>query len=243
MELVRDRWTRADYGQFCVWLAKQSEEKYAAFHCKLVPGLDRMLGIRMPMLRRIGKEIAKGDWRSFLKQSKDDVYEQVLLQGIIISGIALPFVEFAPLMDLYVDKIDNWALCDSFCAGMKQAKSSRTELFGYVKKYLGSKNPWHVRTGLVIMLDHYLDEEYLPRVLARCDKVKSEHYYVRMAQAWLVSIAYTKDKDRTMQYLRDCTLDDWTFNKVIQKARESYCVAAQEKEILCGMMRKKAIGG
>ena len=240
MELVKDRWTRTDYGQFCAWIAKQGEEKYAAFHCKLVPGLGTILGVRMPMLRRIGREIAKGHWQSFLKQSKDEVYEQVLLQGLIISGIALPFAEFVPLMDRYADKIDNWALCDSFCAGMKQAKSNRAELFEYLKKYLKSDSPWHVRTGLVIMLDHYLDPEYLPRALARCDKVKSEHYYVRMAQAWLVSIAYSKDGDRTMQYLQECTLDDWTFNKAIQKARESYRVSEQEKERLRGMMRRKA---
>ena len=41
-----------------------------------------------------------------------------------------------------------------------------------------------------------------------------------------------------MAYLKDNRLDDWTYNKAIQKITESYRVDKETKTILRGMKRK-----
>ena len=43
-----------------------------------------------------------------------------------------------------------------------------------------------------MMMTYYLDDIYIDEVLKRTDSIKSEHYYVKMAQAWLVATALAK---------------------------------------------------
>ena len=72
----------------------------------------------------------------------------------------------------------------------------------------------------------------MDEVLKRTDAVSSEHYYVRMAQAWLLATAWAKDRERMVQYVKSHHLDGWTFHKFIQKCCESYRVSAEDKAYL-----------
>lgn len=47
-------------------LQELADLKYQEFHSKLLPGIDNILGVRVPQLRNLAKEIAHGDWESFL---------------------------------------------------------------------------------------------------------------------------------------------------------------------------------
>ncbi|MCS3085223.1 hypothetical protein NXW09_27965 [Bacteroides ovatus] len=39
----------------------------------------------------------------------------------------------------------------------------------------------------------------------------------RMAMAWMISICFIKFPQKTMKYLQQSKLDDWTYNKAIRK--------------------------
>ena len=58
-----------------------------------------------------------------------------------------------------------------------------------------------------------------------------------MAVAWAVSICYIKYPEKTYSYLESCKLDNFTFNKAIQKIRESYRVPKEDKENLKKMLK------
>lgn len=45
-------------------LEETTEEKYRKFSSSLLPGVDNILGIRLPRLREIAKDIAKDNWRA-----------------------------------------------------------------------------------------------------------------------------------------------------------------------------------
>ena len=45
-------------------LLELTEPKYMKFTSALMPGVENVLGIRLPVLRSIAKEIAAGDWRA-----------------------------------------------------------------------------------------------------------------------------------------------------------------------------------
>ena len=89
----------------------------------------------------------------------------------------------------------------------------------------------------MIMLDYYLEEDYIDAVLKRCDDVKNTEYYVSMAQAWLVATAVAKCREKTMAYLHENSLDDATFNKAVQKCIESRRVDDETKEYLRSLKR------
>ena len=236
MDLRIYEWDYQIYLKFLEYLKSESDEKYRDFHSALVPNCDKekIIGIRMPKLRGIASDIAKGNVRSYLSVATSKLYEERMLRGIVTGLVKTrSFEEFTELCDNFIEKeVDNWAICDCFCSGLKQVKKYKSEFFEYMEKYLASENEWEIRVALVIMLDYYLDDEYIDRVLERCDSVKNDAYYVSMAKAWLVATAVAKCKDKAMAYLLDNSLDNDTFNKAIQKCIESKRIDDETKEYL-----------
>lgn len=108
----------------------------------------------------------------------------------------------------------------------------------FILDNLKSKNPWRKRFSIVMLMDYYLSEEYLDEIFDICDTIKDDEYYYKMAVAWLLSMCFVKFRDRTMAYFTNCNLDDFTYNKALQKTRESLRVGKEDKEILKEMKRK-----
>ena len=81
--------------------------------------------------------------------------------------------------------------------------------------------------------------EHLEALLQLLDGVRHEAYYARMAVAWAVSVCYIKFPQRTHEWLGSCSLDDWTFNKSLQKIVESLRVSDTDKQAIRAMKRRK----
>ena len=63
-------------------LLELAEPNYQQFTARLLPGVSNILGVRLPILRKIAKQIAKENWREFLKQDDEVYFEEVMLKGI-----------------------------------------------------------------------------------------------------------------------------------------------------------------
>ena len=135
-------------------------------------------------------------------------------------------------IEKFVPKIDNWAVCDTFCTGLKITKKYKDEIWNLLKKYLNSDKEFEIRFAIVMILDYYIEEKRLNEIYKICDKIENDAYYVKMAVAWCISICLVKYYDETLSYLETCKLDDFTYRKAIQKAIESYRLTDEQKEIL-----------
>ena len=197
-------------------------------------------------MRALAKEIQRSDWREWLllneeaMKAQDAYFEEVFLRGLIISeGKGSVWKEQLSYVSDFVPYIDNWAVCDAFCAGLKQTKMHKEEMWEFLQPYLESDKEYFLRFGVVMLLDYYIEEAYLDRLFEIFDRIHHEGYYVKMAVAWAISICYVKYPKETKVYLLENTrLDKFTYNKAIQKACESYRVAAEEKVLLRSMKRK-----
>lgn len=219
-------------------LVSLADEKYRQFSGKLIPESGPILGVRLPELKKIAKELAEDDWEKYLAAAKDDSFEEVMLQGLVIGCIKADLAVVWPRVKIFVPKINNWSLCDSFCANLKIVRKNREKVWELLQEYLSGSQPFAVRFGVVLLLDHYLTEEYIGRVLNCLDKVKKEDYYVQMAVAWALSIAYIKFPELTLAYLKENSLDDFTYNKALQKIIESRRVSPDDKVKIRKMKRK-----
>ncbi|MBR5474934.1 MAG: DNA alkylation repair protein [Lachnospiraceae bacterium] len=240
MKLTKDQaWNAQNYQAFLAFLHAQIDEPYRDFQSKLIPGCTKpLLGVRMPILRKLAKDLAKTDWRSFLSVFEGKYYEEVMVRALLLGAVRPDFEEFCQLVDSQVELTDNWAFCDAFCGGLKIVRDWRAELFPWFSGWLTSDNPWRVRVALVLFLEHYLEPDYIDAVIALCDSVSFDHYYVKMAQAWLLSMCYVHFRDKTQAYLEtETNLDKWTYNKTLQKCRESFRVSAEDKALLKEMRR------
>ena len=226
--------TSDNYAAFLSRLRALADEKYRAFQAKLVPNEEerRILGVRMPALRVLAKEIGRGDPRLFLKICGDDFYEERILRALVTGKIKPQnYDDLQVLADGMLPYVSNWAVCDCFCMELKAVRKYREPFFAHIAAYL-DKDEWAQRAGLVLMLSYYLDGEYIDRVLARVDGVHSDAYYVRMAQAWLLATAVAKCPGPAIRYFEHNSLDAATLNKAVQKAAESYRVDDSVKTYL-----------
>jgi 3-methyladenine DNA glycosylase AlkD len=220
-------------------LVNLSEENYREFSSKLLPGVKNILGVRLPNLRRMAKEIAKDDWRSYLNSPRDYYFEEIMLQGMVVGYIKdVDIDEILEVIRKYVAKINNWSVCDSFCNGLKFTNNNKEKVWEFIQKYILSKNEFEVRFAIVMLLNYYIEEDYIKLVLSKLDKIKHEGYYVKMAVAWAISVCYVKYDELTIKYLRKNSLDNFTYNKTLQKICESLKVSKENKVIIKSMKRK-----
>ena len=72
-----ETYTKDGYAALRDRLRGMADEKYRDFHGKLIPGVSQEFwGIRVPELRKVAKEIIRGDWREFLTEAGEEtVYE------------------------------------------------------------------------------------------------------------------------------------------------------------------------
>lgn len=214
-----------------------ADEKYKDFHSRLCPGTTNIVGVRTPVLRNYAKELnRKYSLNELLKEIDDTLYEEIMLQGMLI-GLSKNIEEVLKYTKTFIPKIDNWAICDVLCAGLKITKKYKKEMWNFIQKYLNSDKEFEIRFGIVIILDYYIDEEYLDKNFEIFQKIKNDNYYVKMAIAWAISICLIKYYDKTIKYLKKAKLDDWTYNKSLQKAIESYRISDEQKEYLRKMKK------
>ena len=215
-------------------LFELADPKYKEFHERLCPGTENIIGVRVPVLRKYAQELFKEkDWKQTIEEIDNEYYEEIMLQGMLIGQAKKEDIKtILKYVEKYVPKIDNWAICDVFCAGLKITKKYKKEMWKFIQKYLKSDKEFKIRFAVVMILDYYIDEEYLKEDFKIFDDIKHEGYYVKMAVAWAISVCLIKYYEDTLEYLKKSKIDNWTYNKAIQKAIESYRISDSQKNFL-----------
>ena len=229
-------------GRIIEELRKSADTEYKAFHSRLIPGYDaeRLIGIRVPVMREIARKIAAdtyGDFRGYLNelrecQKAERYYEENMLYGMIVGYAKTEWDEFCKLTESFIPMIDNWAVCDSCVSTMKSIRKDREAYHAIVRRHLASKREFEKRFAVTILLDHYIDEEYIGIVLDDLRDVDCSQYYTMMAVAWCAAECYLKFPEKTEPLLAERSFDAVTQNKTISKIRDSYRISREEKDRL-----------
>lgn len=121
-------------------LWKLADSKYKEFHSGLCPGIDTIIGVRVPILRNYAKQLAKEyEISELLKEIDNQYYEEIMLQGMLIGLEKGDFKIIQKHIEEFVPSIDNWAICDVFCASLKITKKHKEEMWELIQNYLHSK--------------------------------------------------------------------------------------------------------
>ncbi len=215
------------------------ERDYAVFQAKLTPGIpiERFIGVRVPTLRKLAKEIYKeGEYQAFLQELPHQYYDEDMLHGMLISEMK-DYDACIEAMEQFLPYIDNWAVCDTISP--KVFKKHKDALLGKIREWAKSSHTYTCRFGMEMLMSFYLDEDFKPEYLEIPAAVRSSEYYVNMMTAWFFATALAKQWDASIPYITGQRLDVWTHNKTIQKARESYRITPEQKEYLKSLKRGK----
>lgn len=211
---------------------------YQKFQSNLCPGINNIIGVRVPVIRKLVKNILKEDYEKYLKEVDNKYYEETMIEGLIIATSKMSISKKIEYLDLFVPKIDNWAVCDITCSSFKFKKEDLPIIWKYIHKYQNSKNEFELRFMIVIMMDYFLLDEYIDEVLTIIDKIKVDYYYTNMAISWLISVAFVKYRDKTIKYLKNNNLSTFTYQKSLQKIIESNRVSQKDKDMIRKMKKQ-----
>lgn len=237
MEIESITWNEVKYSEFIDFLLSLEDIKYREFHSKILGIEKNLIGIRTPQLKEISKQISKGNWEDFFHCSRRDYYEESVIKGLILGYIKCDFEDRIRYLNNFIDEIDNWATCDIMVANFKFLKKEGEKYFNFIKSCAKSDEPWRIRVALVSMLDFYLTDEHVDEILFICSNIKNENYYVKMSQAWLISIIFIKFKEKVLEYFKNNKIDIWVQNKAIQKIVESRRVSTEDKKNIINFKR------
>ena len=225
---MKINWNEETYKGYIDYLKKISDTKTRDFNIKIFNTKYEVLGIKTPILKDIAKDIAKQDMFAFLKCCKSQYFEEIMIEGFVISYIK-DNNTFLDYFYRFIDKVDNWALCDSCISSYKIMKKSDYSEVAY--SLILDSREFYIRAGYIILLDYYIDDSHIDNVLSLCYK-ESSYYYVNMAISWLISACFIKYRTKTLDLLKSKKMSVFVQNKAISKIRDSYRVSKEDKELV-----------
>lgn len=226
-----------DYEELKTELSKLADDEYREFVMKICPSERPFLGVRVPQIREIARQVPSLEISEFLKVQPVG-YEEVLARGFLISRLS--FDEMMQWFGSQIDCIDDWSTCDTFCSAVgKVVKKNKTKFFdAKMDELLNDSREFAVRVGLVLLKVAYINEEYLQVIFDRVSGLASrEEYYIRMGIAWLLCDCFIKYPTATTSFILSSKLPKWTYNKTISKICDSYRVDAETKDLLRKMRK------
>ena len=216
-------------------IAKLAEgnESYAAFNQRIVNTKMPVIGVRVPDLRRLARELAPDMSAadiSKLLTVQNESFEYVLLCGLLITHARLDDQTAIDLTKQYLPLVDSWAHIHIFVE--KKRRFAGEIWWDFTLECLQSKAEFTVRYGVVSLMTNFLDEAQVDRVFAALRNVKHDGYYVKMALAWLYATAAVNFFEKTLAELENRQIDAWMRNKAYQKMRESRRFTPRQQQII-----------
>ena len=233
----------------------KTDERYRMGHLRVINALPRrrVLGMHTPEMKKTAQELWLNKNVDYIKVFEGAVhneltYEETVIWGFLINKGKRTLEERLAMLASYVPVLDNWAVCDSYCANAKwMQKADKEKLWSFICRYFLSNREFEVRFAVIAALCYFLNEEWVERVFEKIDTINfdsiiSEYvtekskqkqvqagtvqgrkpYYVRMAVAWLLATALAKLPDATRNYIRGSHLPLDVINMYVRKVRESY---------------------
>ena len=222
------------------FLVSNQDKNYLKFSDGLGTKTNKKkLGVRIPIIRKYAKDLSKKYSLEYLiKNIDEEYYEEILLKGFIIGSYKLTYSELINYIDYFLPKITDWSICDTFVAGLKITKKYRDNLWNYLTKKIETSKEFYVRFSLVMMLNYYITDDYQKRIYDVIKSINIDKYYVKMANAWLISYMFINYYHDTFKFVENNNLDNWTVKKGISKTIESFRVSNEQKNELKELRNK-----
>lgn len=212
-------------------LKELKDDNYRLFVSKYDESKYKRLGVRMPDLKNLVKKYVKliDSYESY-----ENLYEEILFEGIWINSRDISIEERFKLLDNYISKIDCWSLCDSIASSFKFKESESSKVWAFALKNIKSDEEFRIRFSILLMKKLLKNKNYRSEIIKIFkDLIKRDLnlYYVDMAIAWTMQDFYRYDKETVIEFT---TKIDNVFikRKTISKIMDSKTTSLSDKDKL-----------
>jgi 3-methyladenine DNA glycosylase AlkD len=170
-------------------LNTKADKKNIVFFQKMVPGEQKMYGVKTPELNLIAQQ-----YKLYSFDLANELWESGALEERII---AIKIMEkmrkkdpdrLLSLFKRVSKKIDNWAVCDGigmqFLRGI--VKTHSQQIFELAEKLNYPKDPWQRRLSLVMVEWYTIHSDHHAEIKQLANNLKNDkEYYVKKAVVWI----------------------------------------------------------
>lgn len=218
----------------------EGNETYAEFNKRIVNTEMPVVGVRVPDLRRLARELASDMSAADISELltvQNESFDYVLLCGLLITHARLDDQTAIDLTRRYLPCVDSWAHIDVFVE--KKRRFAGEPWWDFALECLQSEAEFTVRYGIVSLMTNFLDESHIDQVFAVLRNITHDGYYVKMALAWLYATAAVQFFELTLAELENGHIDTWTRKKAYQKMRESRRFTPEQQDIIASYRAKE----
>ena len=105
-------------------------------------------------------------------QSESLCYEETVIWGYLINLEKCSLDERLAMLGRYVPVLDNWAVCDSYCAHAKwMARADKVAMWSFLERWFDSEREFEVRFAVVVAMCYFFNEEWLNKVFERINRL------------------------------------------------------------------------
>lgn len=203
-------------------LKQLTDDKYKKFTSGLLPGVNYILGVRVPQIRAYAKTFSLEEAQEYCSKYKLKYFEEYFLKALLLAKICkkISSQEAVKLIEGFIPEISNWSVCDAFCADLKMIKKHQEIFLPLVLKNLKSKQEFAQRTALNLARAYYLDDFYAAQIIKAVTALKPTKYYSQMAQAWFMCEACIKQPKHAEPALKALTPE--VYKMAERKIKDSY---------------------
>lgn len=188
-------------------------------------------GISIPEVRKLAQRIAKNDYKEFLENNDFSSFELKILHAFTIGYIKEDINILLEYFEKFIPQVDDWATNDSLCQNFKIARKEQKTVWDFLMKYKNSAKEFESRIVSVVLLSHYLNNEYIDKVFEVLNELNTDKYYSQMGVAWAIATIMGKYPQKCLKFLKskNCKLNKTTYKKTLQKIKESFRVSDEIK--------------
>ena len=160
-----------------------------------------------------------------------------MLSGLTIAYSKQHMADKLALLETFLPKIDNWSVNDSVAMTVKFKPSEMALGYDFILKHIYSEKEYTKRFAIVLLFTNYCTPPYIENTATLLSLLPCNHYYTQMAKAWGLCECIVKNPEVSIPIFEKADADNFTFNKTIQKCRESFRISNENKHYLLTLKR------
>lgn len=196
-----------------------------------------VMGYKTYDMKLCGKMLAKNMKAKDIIGLVPTTYEETMVLGLIVAYAKCDLKDKLEALDYYFSISDIWSINDTVVAALKD---SSEEYFNYLLDLL-NQDVWRRRYAITAMKYNYLTDEYLDKVFDVIYNLEYGTYYVDIAVAWLLSVAFIKYRTKTSEFYENAPLPKFVLKNVVFKVKDAvratdydkYLIEEMYKDVLC----------
>ena len=164
--------------------------------------------------------------------AQGDTFEEKFLSVAVLVSAQAGIGEILEAVQAFMPAMDSVQLCDAACLALTVAREHPEEVLAFLRPWLEGDDDLGMRFAIVMLLDHFINTDYIDAVLVRLLRVRPCGVRSWDAFAWLCSVCYLAYPLKTYVALEQLTVDEAAFLQIVQRIEASPRLQAKDRMAL-----------